>query len=57
MGLFSKETCTFCNTEVGALKPSKLATKEYICNDCKRKTNRYAHCALMLLTNVSEQKC
>jgi hypothetical protein len=42
MGLFSKETCTFCNTEVGALKRSKLATKEYICNDCKRKTNYFA---------------
>lgn len=42
MGLFSKEACTFCNTEVGALKRSKLATKEFICNDCKRKTNYFA---------------
>ncbi|MBQ3076551.1 MAG: hypothetical protein IJC43_01710 [Clostridia bacterium] len=42
MGLFSKEACTFCGTEVGALKRSKLATKEYICNDCKRKTNYFA---------------
>ncbi|MBE5866821.1 MAG: hypothetical protein E7292_11550 [Lachnospiraceae bacterium] len=42
MGLFSKEACTFCNTEVGMLKRSKLATKEYICNECKRKTNYYA---------------
>ena len=42
MGLFSKEACTFCGTEVGALKRSKLATKEFICNDCKRKTNYFA---------------
>ena len=42
MGLFSKETCVFCGTEVGALKRSKLATKEFICNDCKRKTNYFA---------------
>ena len=42
MGLFSKEACVFCNTEVGMLKRSKLATKEYICNECKRKTNYFA---------------
>lgn len=42
MGLFSKETCVFCGTEVGALKRSKLATKEFICNDCKHKTNYFA---------------
>ena len=42
MGLFSKEACTFCGTEVGALKRSKLATKEFICNECKHKTNYFA---------------
>ena len=42
MGLFSKEACAFCGTEVGALKRSKLATKEFICNDCRRKTNYFA---------------
>lgn len=42
MGLFSKEACTFCGTEVGALKRSKLATKEFICNECKHKTNFFA---------------
>lgn len=42
MGLFSKETCTFCNTEVGMLKRSKLVTKEFICNECKTKTNYFA---------------
>jgi len=42
MGLFSKEACTFCGTEVGMLKRSKLATKEFICNECKRKTNYFA---------------
>ncbi len=42
MGLFSKEACTFCQTEVGMLKRSKLQTKEYICNDCKKKTNYFA---------------
>ena len=35
MGLFSKEACEFCATEVGMLKRSKLASKEFICNDCK----------------------
>lgn len=42
MGLFSKEACVFCGTEVGMLKRSKLQTKEYICNDCKKKTNPFA---------------
>lgn len=42
MGLFSKETCAFCGTEVGALKRSKLATKEFICNECMHKTNYFA---------------
>ncbi len=42
MGLFSKEACAFCGTEVGMLKRSKLQTKEYICNECKRKTNPFA---------------
>ena len=42
MGLFSKEACAFCGTEVGMLKRSKLQTKEYICNDCKKKTNPFA---------------
>ena len=42
MGLFSKEACAFCGTEVGALKRSKLATKEFICNECKHKTNYFA---------------
>ena len=42
MGLFSKEACAFCGTEVGMLKRSKLQTKEYICNDSKKKTNPFA---------------
>ncbi|MBQ8841308.1 MAG: DUF4428 domain-containing protein, partial [Ruminiclostridium sp.] len=42
MGLFSKEACAFCGTEVGMLKRSKLKTKEYICNECKIKTNPFA---------------
>ena len=42
MGLFSKEACVFCGTEVGMLKRSKLQTKEYICNDCRKKTNPFA---------------
>lgn len=42
MGLFSKEACIFCGTEVGMLKRSKLQTKEYICNECKKKTNPFA---------------
>ena len=42
MGLFSKEACIFCGAEVGMLKRSKLQTKEYICNECKKKTNPFA---------------
>ncbi len=42
MGLFSKEACVFCGTEVGMMKRSKLATKEFICNECRRKTNFFA---------------
>ena len=42
MGLFSKEACAFCGAEVGMMKRSKLATKEFICNECKRKTNYFA---------------
>ena len=42
MGLFSKEACTFCGKEGGMLKRTKLKTKEFICNDCKRKTNYFA---------------
>ncbi|MBO2528143.1 MAG: hypothetical protein CW335_08270 [Clostridiales bacterium] len=42
MGLFSKEACTFCGKEVGMMHRSKLKTKEYICSDCRNKTNPYA---------------
>lgn len=42
MGLFSKEACTFCGKEVGMMHRSKLATKEYICNECRNKTNAFA---------------
>ena len=42
MGLFSKEACTFCGKEVGAMHRSKLATKEYICSDCRNKTHAFA---------------
>lgn len=62
MGLFSKETCTFCAAEVGALKRSKLATKEFICNDCKRKTNYFARmsytsrdAAQAMMENLSQE--
>lgn len=42
MGLFSKEACTFCGKEVGMMHRSKLATKEFICNECRNKTNPFA---------------
>ncbi len=42
MGLFSKEACTFCGKEVGVMHRSKLATKEYICSECRNKTNPFA---------------
>ena len=37
-----RKTVPFAVRKVGALKRSKLATKEFICNDCKRKTNYFA---------------
>lgn len=42
MGLFSKEACVFCGNEVGMMNRSKLQTKEYICSECKKKTNPFA---------------
>ena len=42
MGLFSKEACTFCGKEVGIMHRSKLKTKEFICSDCRNKTNPFA---------------
>lgn len=54
MGLFSKEACIFCGTEVGAMKRSKLATKEFICNECKHKTNYFAR---MSYTSKEAAQC
>jgi len=42
MGLFSREPCTFCGKEVGMMHRSRLATGEYICTECRYKTNPFA---------------
>lgn len=39
MSLFSKETCVFCNSEVGALTRCKLNDGTYLCNNCVAKTH------------------
>jgi hypothetical protein len=41
MGLFSKETCTFCGKEAGAMSRIKLRSKEYMCKDCEALCSKY----------------
>lgn len=41
MGLFSKETCCFCNNEVGLLSRKKIKNKNYICKDCEKNCSAY----------------
>lgn len=41
MGLFSKETCGFCNKEVGILSRTKTADGTYICKECKTLCSPY----------------
>lgn len=42
MGLFTMEACTFCQREVGMRNRSRLASGEYICNDCRSRLNAFA---------------
>ena len=39
--LFSKQTCSFCNKEVGMTKRKKLRDKNYICSDCEKNCSAY----------------
>ncbi len=39
--LFSKQSCTFCNTEVGALKRKKLHDGNYICKECEKNCSAF----------------
>ena len=39
--IFSKQTCSFCNNEVGMLKRKKLKDKNYICSDCEKNCSAY----------------
>ena len=42
MGLFSKEPCAFCGKEVGMMSRTKMSSKDYICDDCRKKLNPFA---------------
>lgn len=37
MGLFSKENCIICGSEVGALNRTKMDDGSYICSNCVAK--------------------
>lgn len=39
--LFSKQTCTFCNKEVGALNRKKLHDGNYICKECEKNCSAF----------------
>jgi len=39
--LFSKQTCAFCNNEVGTLSRKKLADKNYICKECEKNCSAF----------------
>ena len=38
--LFSKQICSICSKEVGALSRTKLKDGNYICNECRKNTSR-----------------
>ena len=39
--LFSKQTCAFCEKQVGALSRKKLKDKNFICKDCKKNCSAF----------------
>lgn len=39
--LFSKQTCAFCNNQVGALGRKKLTDKNYICKECEKNCSAF----------------
>ena len=39
--LFSKQTCAFCNNEVGALNRKKLHDGNYICKECEKNCSAF----------------
>lgn len=39
--LFSKQTCTFCGKEVGALSRKKLRDQNYICKECEKNCSAF----------------
>lgn len=41
MGLFSKETCYFCNKDVGMLGRKKLHDSNFICKDCEKNCSAF----------------
>lgn len=52
--LFSKEACAFCGTEVGGLHRTKLADKEYICNECLKQGSLYYEPSRFTVDEVKE---
>ena len=39
--LFSKQTCAFCDKEVGALNRKKLHDGNYICKECEKNCSAF----------------
>ena len=39
--LFSKQTCAFCDKEVGALSRKKLHDGNYICKECEKNCSAF----------------
>ncbi len=54
MGLFSKEACAICGAEVGMMNRSKLASKEYVCGACRKKTHEFLRTDYVTLDEFKE---
>jgi len=54
MALFSKEPCAFCGKEAGMMSRSKMSSKDYICDDCRKKGNPFARVDHMTKDQVAE---
>lgn len=54
MALFSKEPCAFCGKEVGMMSRSKMSSKDYVCDDCRKKGNPFARVDHLTKDQVAE---
>ena len=52
--LVSKQGCTFCGNEVGAMHRTKIKGDEYVCNECARKCSEWVRLSEMDRTTVDE---